>query len=300
MPFEIKIRQTGIFRTRLKIERLNTVSCVIGMHDRFQRFTDMIPSEGYLIIYDPEHIGTGVRMRYAEDETEETVLSVPGVTTKYDIELLMNLTAAVMKKWHTRTIEYDGFRYKRDALSELGEILCAKSRKVLSEIHSDYDNELRLVHGALWPLVFETDQIRSYAKEDEWEKFASLLHECQSRNLYWCACHVFLDDDQKNYQGVMTITCGIDTIIPLKPAPPVDMIDPVSGDAIECRKYLARIVTGPNRRPILQMEYHKFLEMIHAWEMPLYDARHVVYHADEEKLLKEAERQEEMGGKPCW
>ena len=165
MPFEIKIRQTGIFRTRLKIERLNTVSCVIGMHDRFQRFTDMIPSEGYLIIYDPEHIGTGVRMRYAEDETSETVLSVPGVTTKYDIELLMNLTAAVMKKWHTRTIEYDGFTYKRDALSELGEILCAKSRKVLSEIHSDYDNGLRLVHGALWPLVFETDQIRSYAKE---------------------------------------------------------------------------------------------------------------------------------------
>ena len=48
------------------------------------------------------------------------------------------------------------------------------------------------------------------------------------------------------------------------------------------------------------MEYHKFLEMIHAWEMPLYDARHVVYHADEEKLLKEAERQEEMEGKPCW
>ena len=183
MPFEIKIRQTGIFRTRLKIERLNTVSCVIGMHDRFQRFTDMIPSEGYLIIYDPEHIGTGVRMRYAEDETSETVLSVPGVTTKYGIELLMNLTAAVMKKWHTRTIEYDGFTYKRDALSEFGEILCAKSRKVLSEIRSDYDTGLRLVHGALWPLVFETDQIRSYAKEDEWEKFASLLHECQSRNL---------------------------------------------------------------------------------------------------------------------
>ena len=98
MPFEIKIRQTGIFRTRLKIERLNTVSCVIGMHDRFQRFTDMIPSEGYLIIYDPEHIGTGGRMRYAEDETSETVLSVPGVTTKYDIELLMNLTAKAGRK----------------------------------------------------------------------------------------------------------------------------------------------------------------------------------------------------------
>lgn len=300
MPFEIRIRQSGLFRKKLETEDLTAGVFSIGMHDRFLRMISMIPNEGFVIVYDPDHIGTGMRVKWNPEETEELCVCLPGITTLHDINMMKTVLEKIMKKWHAPAALFEGKEYSRENLDDLGSMLLEKTMGVLADVHSNYCDDITLVHGALWPLMFETEKLRKYGKEKDAEGFAALLHDLQSRNVYWCACHVYLYDDQKSYQGVYSITSGVDTVIPLKPMPPVNMTDPATGDEIECRRYLARIVSPHSRRPIMQMEYHKFLEMIHAETIPLYDACHVVYCADQEKLLKEAERREEMEGRPCW
>lgn len=300
MPFEFRIRQTGLFRTRLEIDDLTAGVFMAGMHDRFFRFISVIPNEGYVILYDPAHIGTGIRLKWDPEETEEVILWVPALCTVYDIEMLIQILARIMKKWHVKAVSFDDLEYGKDCFDQLKASLTEKTMQIMAEVRSTYDEGITLVHGALWPLMYETAKLRKMGSENDLEGFAELLDACQRQNLKWCACHVYLYDDQKSYQGVYTVSTGVRTIIPVKPMPPVDMIDPATGDDIVCDRYLARIVTRENRRPLLQMEYHKFLEMIHADSLPLYDACHVIYCADQEKILEETEKREELEGRPCW
>lgn len=300
MPFEFRIRQTGLFRTRLEIDDLTAGVFMAGMHDRFFRFISVIPNEGFLILYDPAHIGTGIRLKWSPEETEEVILSVPVLSTVYDIRALTKVLARVMKKWHVKAVAFDEKEYRKDDFDELERSLLEKTMQIMAEVRSSYDEGITLVHGALWPLMFETAKLREMGSTNDAEGFADLLDTCQRQNLKWCACHVYLYDDQKSYQGVYTVATGVNTIIPVKPMPPVDMIDPATGDDIVCDRYLARIVMQENRRPLMQMEYHKFLEMIHADSLPLYDACHVIYCADQEEILAETEKREELEGRPCW
>ena len=300
MPYKIRIRQTGIFRTKIEINDLCMGKYKAGMQDRFQRFLPMIPSEGYLIIYDPLRIGTGLKLLYDPDETDEIILNLPVLTTISDIEMVMNITREVMKKWHSWNVKFEDVRYTEAELDQLKDLIRTRSLQALEEAISSYDEGVTLVHGAMWPLMFETEKLRKIGREHDEEGFANLLHECQSRDLTWCACHVYLSEDQKNYQGVYTIECANRTIIPVKPMPPVDMIDPSSGDEISCQRYIARVVVNPMKRPLMQMDYHKFLELIHASALPRYDACHVICELDEEEILRQLQRKEEMEGKPCW
>ena len=300
MAFEVRIRQTGFFRKKLEIEDIASGLFIVGMHDRFLRFSPVIPSEGFLIVYDPKHIGTGIRMRYDPEETEEIKLSLPAYTGSYDIAMMITIAEGIMKKWQSEAAVFESVEYAREDLGRLADTLNEKTATCLAKARSNYTDDVTLVHGALWPLMIETEKLRQYGMNHDTEGFADLLHQYQNNDLYWCATHVYLHDDQKSYQGVLSITDGDSCIIPLKPAPPIDMIDPISGDALVCSSYIARIVEGSARRPLAQMEYHKFLDVIRAYRLPKYDACHVVYKADAQEIRKELEKREEMEGKPCW
>ena len=86
MPFEIKIRQNGIFRYRLKEDDITAGVLKAGMHDRFLRFFDMIPDEGFMIAFDPENPGTGFRMLWERNMRDEIGIQLPGLTPAGDID----------------------------------------------------------------------------------------------------------------------------------------------------------------------------------------------------------------------
>ena len=285
MPFEITIRQTGLFRRRLEIDDLTAGILKAGSQDRFLRFSSLVPDEGFVILYDPRLTGTGIRVRWAQNERDEICLQLPGLTTPHEIALITMIAGAIMKKWHAKTFILDNQEFTRKDLEEARTLMLEKTKHNLAEASENYTDGVTLVHGALWPLTIETGKLRAFAAEDNPEGFEQLLHDLQKKDYYWCSCHVYLSDDGKGYQGVYTVTAGVDTIIPKEPFPPVGMIDPATGDAIQCGRYFARCVTQHSRRTFLQTDYRKFLQMIRSEKLETYDACHVIIPSEMKEEL---------------
>ena len=296
MPFEIRIRQNGIFRYRLKEDDITAGVLKAGMHDRFLRFFDMIPDEGFMIAFDPENPGTGFRMLWQRNMREEIGIQLPGLTTAGDIDQVCMCMERVMKRWHTKTFVFENSEYRKEDIGTFGEMLKDRTRANRIRARENYSDGVTMIHGALWPLTLETEKLR--AMDDR--SFAADLARLQAIDYYWCSCHVYLSDDHKGYQGVFTITAGVDMIIPKEPRPPFGMIDPATGDEIVCDRYFARAVTQHSRRTFLQTDYRHFLELIHAPQLISYDASHYILPAAMEKQLLALEKDDMREAKPCW
>ncbi|MBQ9824021.1 MAG: DUF4299 family protein [Solobacterium sp.] len=281
MPFELRIYQKGIFRYKLRQEDITGGVLRAGMHDRFLRFFDMIPDEGFMIVYHPDTIGTGIRMLWKQDMRDQVRIEVPGLTTRKDIQIMGECALRIMKRWHARTFEFEGREYAREELEGVLEVIRQKTTENRRNAKVNYSDGMRLVHGAMWPLTFTTERLRGLSDED----FTELLHRLQIMDFYWCSCHVYISDDEKGYQGVFTITAGVDTIIPREPVPPFGMSDPATGDEIVCDHYYAKLVTQHSRRTFLQTDYRAFLDLIHARSLIAYDDSHYILPAAMEDTL---------------
>jgi hypothetical protein len=295
MPFEIRIRQKGIFQIRLRREDITGGVLKAGMHDRFLRFFEMVPDEGYMIAYLPETVGTGIRMLWKQEMRDQIRIELPGLTTRADIQIMGECALRVMKRWHTKTFEFEGREYSKEELEGVLDVIRQKTRENRQKAKGNYAEGMRLVHGAMWPLTLATDKLHGLSDEE----FAELLNRLQSMDFYWCSCHVYISDDEKGYQGVYTITAGVDTIIPREPRPPFGMSDPVTGDAIVCDRYFAKLVTQHSRRTLLQTDYRKFLERIHADRLMPYDDDHYILPASMEDLLLALAETDGKENRPC-
>ena len=278
MSSEVIIRQKGLFKKVITKEMI-VGEYHYGVLDDKYRLDEGKWIEGYNIVFDNEHIGRGVEVKYTKDMKNEVCLKLPYVCTRYDIELFYKLIRNICEICKTDTFEQDGAIYKLEDINKC--ILDQRNYCIglLKDIKEMVLGDVITIFAVKYPLTVSVEDLREFGLREDEEGFADYLHTKQYRDLYYASPTIYRNNDDGTYFAVYSVTAGVDTIFPFKAhTPPLLTADPSTNKPLEIDKYIVGLGILESDE-FASIAFEDFIKEIDVFQYEKIDTLHVVMPA---------------------
>lgn len=287
MAIDIEIKQNGFMKRELRIEDITAGKYKYGVMDECWRLDEGSIQGESIIFYNPEHIGRGVEIDWKPGIKDSIHLHLPVPATCYDIDLCFDIVQNVCKTWNTRTFYHNEEKvYEKDIKG----LIEQHKNYALSILASTSENRQADDHLILFcvmhPISFDTTTLSEFGHGGDAEGYAKLLHDKQSRDLYYAVSRVYTKPDGSNF-GAYAVAADVDTILPIRPEPPLMMMDSKTGEPIKCSQFVVNVGSLENADIGGTISYEDFAEGIGLASLEKYDANHVILPGLTEGTVKE-------------
>lgn len=290
MSVEIRLEAKGIFRKEVTLEDMTLGTLRYGVMDEFFRLDEGSLKGEWKAFYDPDHIGRGFETDWSPGCRDQVTLRLPLPATEWDIHWMFAAVRHIAKKWNLRDFTMDERTYSVHDIDLLKQEALDHTYAILESLRERIgEGRTYVMFCAMWPLYVNVSRLSEYGRNRDSEGFIRYLHDLQKQDLYYAVSHVYRSDSV-GYFGVYAVTEGIDTILPLRPAVPLMMEDPASGEPLKA-EFFAVNLGLKDMTNLGCIRYEGFAESVGLSTLPPYDEAHVILKglsAEKIRAMREA------------
>ena len=276
MISEVIVRNRGYNRTPLPFYVLVENDLAYGVQDAAGRLQDFSVDNGTVVIYNPEHIGRGIRVNWNDNIKNEIHLGLPLPCTIHDMDVLYRVTGRIMEYWGMEKFIQDGNVFilgVTDALKKSYIDFCIRNLKETRDSVSGQD--ICVMSAVRNPLYLSASQLVEFGEDQDMEGFSLLLHQLQERDFYYASPAVYRKQDG-SFFGAYAIVADTDTVLPYIPHVPAGAKDPATDEPLVCSVYVAALNSLKRKKRLASIAYRDFLKEIDVSSMERYDEAHFI------------------------
>ena len=282
MGIDVRIKNGQLFKKPLKIEDVTLGKYKYGALDDYWRNTEEL-TEGYNVLYDPNHIGRGIEFLWSENLKDEIELKANFLSTKYDMEMFYEVIRNILHIWKAKSFEHDGSNCKE---SDIDELLRIQKQFNLEQMSGIDQMNISTIFGAMHPIDIDTERVKGYGDKGDEEGFAEYLHNLQCRDAYYVVPIIYKVNETEFF-GSYAITAETDTIFPKRPSNPIMFKDPNTGEQLRCSFFVVTLFSLEKKCAVGRMGFDEFVEKAGIADCPEHDASHVFLKGLSEERIAE-------------
>jgi len=286
MSFSIDLRQTGLFKKRLRMEDILLEGMRYGtMAGRTALKENAVSNHGF-IMFHPGHISRGITVLYKEGEKVGVEMSLSLPTSQEEIDDFFASAAKIRRRWNCEMM-VNGRDLKPEYLESLREEVSVFNLKRLHQVmleilnrdglHVDFAcAKHRLVAGKL-------EAEKMYAGTDT-AVFRDWMHRLQNMDVYY-PDPAFRKLEDGKVKAVVSLPAGRQYLLRVKPSIPMMYYDMETGKpGFSVNKWKIALCDG--EEPFMEISYQRFLKEYAKERGTYYDASSIILPAfDRSEIL---------------
>ena len=239
--------------------------------------------ESEFIAYHPECIGRGFSVIWNPQEKRKIILRLPMPSTTHELEDFYAAIERMAKHWDAKLI-VDGNRMcLPDFLASFDDMVAFNNNAIKTFFTQTLEeNHTLSIYSAMWPLSIGKEEVELFVENPDY--YAQWLHEKQSIDAYFASPR--FSEGENGICGRYILTNDMPAVFPHQPVMPYGATDPATGKALECEDWRVFLVIDGEKKPLCEVEYTKFLDLIPEHKKTKYDASRFLMAALTEEELR--------------